>query len=548
MKTLLLSMTFWVIVVSAVGAQTLLPSATPSPRQLTPKLRNIATEIVEAENLIRSNHFSGNRFTYEQLTTASLSYLLRGLDPHSEYLDTNAAEAFKSRMNAQYFGVGLAMQEVFDAKGIILGSYVREVFEGGPAHRAGLRFGDELIEISNVSVKAKGYDEIIPLLIGKPGTKVSVTIDRNGESRSFEFVRAAIPTPAISDAYMIRPGVGYIAMRSMITLTAHDEFRAALSRLRAAGMTALILDVRNNIGGVSRQACRIVSEFVPGSQLIFKFNGRTADGANDCISENATPDQTTPIVVLVNRDTVSATEFLAAGFQDSDRALLVGETTFGKGLAQTAFQLDSGPRLHLTTSRFLTVTGRMTQRNYSQGQYRYFDGGSLPSPSKEKPEFRTRSGRIQYGGEGIVPDELVLLGNDQAYMRSLGDQLSSPIFAFVLEVRSGRVASGLSYKMDRPADLRFEPTGNEFQNSAELFAAFRNFAKENFKTDLTVLDGDRVIVERLIRNELMVAAFGSRSAVRLTNENDTQLRRALELVPKAKTLLKHPLSAPKTSR
>jgi carboxyl-terminal processing protease len=263
----------WLIVVlvstAAVMAQSPTPTATPTPKPLTAEFKKIAAQTAGAAALIKANHFAGDRITHERLTTASMYSMLHTLDPHSDYLDIEAAEDFKRRINAQYFGVGAAISEISDAEGNVLGTFVREVFKGGPAHGAGLRFGDEIVEVGGVSVKGKGFDEVRPRLLGALGTKVVVVVDRHGDRIANEFVRAAIPTPAIPDAYIIRPGVGYVAMNNTMTNTAHEEFRVALSRLRAAGMTSLILDVRGNTGGSARQACRIVSEFIPRGEVIY---------------------------------------------------------------------------------------------------------------------------------------------------------------------------------------------------------------------------------------------------------------------------------------
>lgn len=539
----------WLIcLVSAGVAQTgsPTPGPRPAPKPLNEDFKKIRQEYAEALAMIRNNHFAGESLNRDQLVTVSMDHMLQLMDPHSAYLDAKAAEEFKRRLNAQYFGIGAGISELRDGERNIVGTFIRECFRDGPAARAGLRYGDKFVEIDGVSMAGKGPGDVRGHLLGARGTKLTVVIERNGEIHRFALIRDAISQPSIPDAYLMSPGVGYITTNGLARTT-HDEFRAALAKLRSQGMRSLILDLRDNSGGLARQACLIVSEFMPRGEVIFNIKARNSSPAAFCTSANDAADKTTPIVVLIGQYTASSAEFLAGGFQDTDRALVVGENTFGKGLLQNVFEFDGGSRIHLTTSRYVTATGRMIQRDYSdESLYRYFrDAGRSPGDDavKKAPAFTTRTGRVLYGSGGIKPDEVVkplFVANVRLQWR---DRLNSPVIAFTRELVAGRVKQFEAYRLDRPADVEHELKGDEFPVTEQLYVAFKTFATEQYKVPAENIDGERKYVEQRLRTELIIAAYGPRAAQRIANGYDMQLQRAVELVPKARQLAGRSLAA-----
>lgn len=526
---------FWASV-----AQT--PSPSPSPKPLNEDFKKIKQEYSEALAVIKDNHFTGNRLNYNQLSTVSMNYMLQLLDPHSIFLDAKEAEEFRSRINAQYFGIGTLIAELSDGQRKIADTFIRTPFKDAPAFRAGLRYGDRIVEINGVSMAGEGFDEVRKHLLGPRGTKVILVVERNGDPLKFDIIRDAIPTPSIPDAYIIRPGIGYVAMTEGLERTTHDELRKALARLKAQGMKFLILDLRENGGGLAKQACLVVSEFIPRGEVIFKMKGRREEPEGRCISENDAPDNT-PIVALINQYTASSAEFLAGGLQDTDRALLVGENTFGKGLVQNVFEFEGGSRIHLTTSRYQTATGRMIQRDYSgESLYRYFrEAGSSPEDDPanniKTSAFTTRTGRIFYGGGGIKPDETMKASFVLRESLQWRNRLNDPIFAFTKDLVAGKIKQLETYRIDRPVLFDHELKRDEFPVTKELYQAFRAFAAEQYKLPGEGIDNERKYVEQRLRTELVTAAYGPQAAQRITNEYDVQLQRAVELLPQAKEIV-----------
>ena len=259
--------------------------------------------------------------------------MLRSLDPHSNFYDAKEFEEQRADWRSEYYGIGAT---IGDRKvGERTDTYILATFDNTPAHKAGLRFGDRIAEVDGQSMQGKNSGEVRDRLRGPRGSSVKVTVEKaaSGTKETVEITRDAVSQPTVPDFYMIRPGVGYIDMQRGFNYTTADEFVEALERLKAKGMTSLVLDLRNNGGGILDQAVKVAEQFLSDGQLILTQKGRSrrGGGEREYKSENPNPD-TSPVVVLVNRGTASASEIVAGALQDHDRGLIIGETTFGKGL------------------------------------------------------------------------------------------------------------------------------------------------------------------------------------------------------------------------
>jgi carboxyl-terminal processing protease len=393
-------------------------------------------------------------------------------------------------------------------------------------------------------MKDKPFTEVRNHLRGPRGTTAKVTVQRHstGETKTVEIVRDAVPQPSIPEVYMIRPGVGYISMTGGFNQTTAAEFREAMRELKAEGMTQLVLDLRGNGGGLVREAYQVANAFLQRGQTIFTQRGRIQGSNGDYKADNPTPDNT-PVVILVNRSTASASEILAGALQDHDRALIVGEATFGKGLVQNPYPLPYNSALLLTIAKYQTPSGRNIQRDYSNGNlYDYYSqGGSLRDSNNKAAQqnstqtTRTDSGRIVYGGGGIMPDEAV----KPATLSVVQQRLGAPIFAFALDLAAGKVAGFENYKVDRAIQFDRDLKASDFPMTNEVFAAFKRFvaSNSNYKQfSAAQLDRERSFIERQLRFELATAAFGSMAAYQVFNEADPQLLRGIELLPRAKQL------------
>ncbi len=509
----------------------------------------IARDITEALTIIEENHVEGSKLDYNDVFKASINSTLRSLDPHSNYFDQQEFEKFITEQRSEYFGIGAVIGDLREGEEV--NTYIRATFENSPAWRGGLRYGDRIVEVDGKSMRGKTYPEVRENLLGPRGSKVKVTVARLGTNatETIEITRDAVSRPSIPEAYMIRPGVGYVAMTGGFNTTTGDEFRDALEDLHSQGMKMLVLDLRGNGGGLLREAVRVSNTFLRRGQLILTQKGRIRGSSAVHFADNDTPD-TTPLVVLVNRGTASASEIVAGALQDHDRALIVGENSFGKGLVQLPFQLEYGSAMLLTIAKYYTPSGRLIQRDYSQGNlYDYYTRGGLgstqtqkDSPAPSGPESRTDTGRVVYGGGGITPDETV-----QPRLISPSEQrLAYPIFDFALKVASGQVAGFESYRVQRPIEFSHILKPSDFPMTDALFKLFKDYvtSKPNYKFTAAQLDRERAYVERQLRYELATAAFGSTAAFQVYNVDDPQITRAIELLPRARDLAQTARSTP----
>jgi len=500
----------------------------------------IKGDLAEALAVIQSNHIDGRKLDYNAVFKSSISGMLSVLDPHSTYLDTAEWAAFRTEQRSEYFGIGATIEDLRD--GSEVNTYIRATFPESPAWRAGLRFGDRILAVDGNSMKGKTYPEVRKFLLGPRGTTVKVTVEHPAtkQSETVNIIRDAVSLPSIAQAYMLKPGVGYVAMTGGFNLTTADEFEVALKELHGRGMNMLVLDLRGNRGGLLIQAVRVANAFLQRGQMIVSQRGRFRDSSQSYAAVNENPDNVA-VVVMVNGDTASAAEIVAGALQDHDRALIVGETTFGKGLVQFPFQMDYETAVLLTIAKYFTPSGRLIQRDYSNsGLYNYYLPGGLAgdknnqSNTQSGPQSHTDTGRAVYGGGGISPDEVVKPGTISAGERQLRDVL----FAFALELTSGRITAFEDYKVQRAIEFDHELASDDFPVTDAVFKELKKFAaaKPGYKATPEALDKLRGYAETQLRYNLLSAAYGYRTATQVFNDMDPQISRAVDAMPRAREL------------
>jgi carboxyl-terminal processing protease len=501
----------------------------------------------EALSVIQENYVDGVKLDYNSVFKSSIIGMLRSLDPHSNFYDAKEFEELQADWRSEYYGIGASIIDR-RVKGDT-GTYIIATFENAPAFKAGLRFGDRIVEVDGQSMIGKNSAEVRDKLRGPKGTTVKVTVEKAAtlQRETVEITRTAVPQPTVQDAYMIKPGVGYVDMQRGFNRTTADEFAEALEDLRKQGMTQLVLDLRNNPGGLLDQAVKVASQFIPRGQVILSQKGRVEGVDRTYRSENSAPDMT-PLVVLVNRNSASASEIVAGALQDHDRALVIGETTFGKGLVQSIIPLEYGTALTLTSTKYFTPSGRLIQRDYSHadGFYDYYTRGGLgqdeggagaakPQPTPAGPESLTDTGRKVYGGGGISPDENIKPRNVSVAQQRLID----PIFAFSRELVNGRVRGFESYKVGRPIEFARDLKADEYPVTDNLFKAFKAFtlSDETYKgVTEAQLDRARDFVARQMRYDIASAAYGTVTAAQALVTDDPQVAKAIEVLPRAREL------------
>ncbi len=541
----LILLIFAIVLPGFVIAQTTNPATNPAARRRSgPTAETIGVEkdFTEALKMIEQQYVDGKKLNYNDVVKSSIIGMLRSLDPHSNYYDREEFDELKTDQRSEYFGIGASIQNyVHGDQG---DTFITATFEGSPAARAGLRYGDRILEVDGVKMTGKTSLEVRDKIRGPRGSTVKLTLERAADNRveKVDIIRDAVPQPSIPDAYMLKPNVGYIDMTRGFNYTTTDELLDSLDRLHAKGMTSLVLDLRNNPGGFLDQAIHVAEVFLRNGQLILTQKGRNGYRDNTYESRNNTPDMT-PLVILINDNTASASEIVAGAMQDHDRALIVGQTSFGKGLVQSIIPLDYGAGLTLTSAKYYTPSGRLIQRDYSNGGFYdyYTHGGGVardpkaPPVKPAGPETKTDTGRAVYGGGGISPDENVNPRTVNLTQR----RLLSPAFAFSRELVNGRIRGFESSRILGGINFNHELKSDELMVTDAMFKAFRDFvtADPAYKVTAAIVDRNRTFIEFELRFNMVTAAYGRVIGDRVfITMDDPQVAKAVDVLPKARDL------------
>ncbi|HKQ53994.1 MAG TPA: S41 family peptidase [Pyrinomonadaceae bacterium] len=513
-----------------------------APRVMSEAATGVEQDFSEALTVIQENYIDGNKLEYNNVFKSSIIGMLRSLDPHSNYYDREEFDELKTDQRSEYYGIGASIQN--QTIGDKTDTYIMATFDRSPAARAGLRYGDKIVAVDGESMLGKFSSEVRDKIRGPRGSTVKVTLQRaaNLKEETVEITRDAVPQPSIPDSYMLRPGVGYIGMTQGFNYTTADELQASLDDLHAQGMQFLVLDLRNNPGGFLDQAIRVSEKFLQRGQTILTQKGRNGLGDKSYESSNRNPDPV-PLVILVNGNTASASEIVAGAMQDHDRALIVGQTSFGKGLVQGIFPMEYGTGLTLTTAKYYTPSGRLIQRDYSNGGFYdyYTRGGTLANEQPEEqqakpsgPASKTDTGREVYGGGGIQPDEAIKARTIQPAQA----RLRNPIFAFTRELVNGRINGFDNYKVQRGIDFEKRLESADYKVTEDLFRAFKEFVAKDPSWKITAqqIDKGRSFIELELRYNIVTAAYGRVTADQVLVADDPQVAKALDVMPKAREL------------
>ncbi len=533
------------------SARKLSRSTAPAAAKSYRAADDIEKDYNEAISTITSN-YSGD-IDYEKATQAAIQGMLSTLDPHSMYFPYSEFKKLKEDQDSRFYGIGVTIVQHRD------GVYVQSAVEGTPAARLGLRYGDRILEVDGKDARDWTSEQVSKNVRGGRGEPVTIKVERAGAEApmNFTIVRDAVPLPTIRNAYMIRPGTGYVGLTGGFQRSSDDELREALKKLHEQGMRQVVLDLRGNPGGLLDQAIEVAGEFLPRGQVVVSVKGRTEYSEPIVYKSSDSDPENLPLVVLINRNTASASEIVAGAIQDHGRGLIVGETSFGKGLVQRIFQLPFNTGLTLTTARYYTPYGRSLQRDYSSGSlYDYFtrheanDPQPQPSPGTRNlesplvlasptphpqtgPAVKTAAGRVFYGGGGITPDiETKEPINTPARLR-----IAEAAFFFTRQLAGG-LATGLeSYKVEKVQYGKVARIA-DFPITDRVVEAFRNFVRADALFQLTPaqIDEELDFAKLRLREEIVTAAFSNDAGARVLLDSDTQVLRALDALPDAKRL------------
>jgi carboxyl-terminal processing protease len=445
--------------------------------------------------------------------------MLRVLDPHSNFFDARQFALLREEQRGKYYGVGMVVAPR-ENKTVVMQPYV-----GAPAFNAGIRPGDVIMKVDDKSTDGLTTTDVADLLKGPKGTIVKITVSREGYDQMLVFTvtRDEIPRHSVDIAFMIKPGVGYIRLSSGFSETTDREIAEALKQLGAASLDGLILDMRGNPGGLLNEAVAVGDMFLDKNQLIVSHHGRSSP-ERKYFALRGNQGLTTPLVVLVNGNSASATEIVSGAVQDHDRGLIVGETTFGKGLVQTVQPLSENTGLALTTARYYTPSGRLIQRDYkSVSLYEYHYERHVPEhPTEVK---LTDSGRQVTGGGGITPDIVVPSPKLNHFQETL-------FRADALYPYEGGVGGFTRYFMGSKPTVT-----KEFEVNDDVMKSFREYlAKHNVRYTEPEISENMDWLKRKIKQEIFVSNFGMQDGLKVQLQADPQVQAAIDAIPQARAL------------
>ncbi len=463
------------------------------------------------------------------LVEQSIPEILKKLDPHSAYIPAKDAEAATQDLRGSFSGIGVQFMIHKDTVRVV------RVIPGGPSESAGLQSGDRIVSIDGETYVGENItnDEVMKRLKGPDRSKVKLGIRRVGASglKTYEIIRGAVPVKSIDVVSMLDGQTGYIRVTNFGDTT-YPEFISALATLERRGFRRLVLDLRGNPGGYMEPAVRLANELLPIGRLIVYMEGRKSP-RQEFASDGTGAYQNLPLVVLIDESSASSSEILAGAIQDNDRGMIIGRRSFGKGLVQTPVDLEDGSVVRLTSARYYTPSGRCLQKPYTPGEEsmyhqelldraehgEYFSADSIKT-SGEK--YRTRLGRVVYGGGGIVPDIFVArdtVGQNSYFIEAgLGGHIADFSYDFVDRNRAR--LSGMSDVEELLDYLRRI-------DIVELFADYA--AKNGLKRRNRMIQESHKLLEEYISGNIINDVMDVEAAMSFYNRTDPAVLEALEL-------------------
>lgn len=487
------------------------------------------------------------------LMRTGIDAMLASLDPFTVYVPESEVEDFRTMNTGQYGGIGAATREM---NGKII---ITMLYEGYPAFRGGLRIGDEVIKMDEVEVSKITIDQANQLMHGQVGTPVSLTVRRLGvkDPIRLQFKREKIKVSNVPYFGMIGTDMGYIRLTNF-TPDAGKEVKQAVTSLKGSGAKGIILDLRENPGGLLNEAVNICNIFLPKGKLVVTMKGKIAEFNSTYLTEAAPTDMEIPVAVIINRNSASASEIVAGTLQDYDRGVVIGEKSYGKGLVQLTRQLGFNAQVRITTAKYYTPTGRCIQvLDYS---HRRPDGSVGSVPDSLKKAFKTTNGRTVYDGGGIDPDINIANNGGSPLGEALLNQGLLFDYATLYASRHATIGEARNFSLSDAEYQEFvawvktrsytyeSPLEEQIQQLRKTAKAERFY--DELKADLDALQArlsegrknDLVLyreeVKHLLEEEIAGRYFMERGQVEVSFKDDPEVVKAAEILGNAAQLAK----------
>ena len=482
----------------------------------------------------------------DRLVYSAITGMLQTLDPHSSFMDPRAYAQMRERQEGRYYGLGISIQ-VIDGDITVF-----NVFEGSPAYESGMRRGDIIARIEGEDAKGWQSDQAVAALRGPKGTTVNIGIRRAGYEKLIELPvrRDEVRMPSVTAAVMLDSTTGYVKIGDQgFGENTDQELGRALRDLAQDGMKRFVLDIRDNPGGALDQAIKVSNRFLRKGELIVYTRGRAENSDQDYRATENSDYLTIPMITLVNRNSASASEIVSGALQDHDRALIVGETTFGKALVQSVYKVQQAGAA-ITTARYYTPSGRLIQRPWDGTfdeylTYRYREQDANKEHRAEDLKY-TDGGRKVYSGGGVEPD-----------FRFDGPVEGFNPTRFMRAIYARGLFDVYARRFTRAGDTRIAPSTTteprslspDYEVTDAMVAEFKELAQmAPLKWDETAWKTDLEFVKAMIGKEIDVDLFGVAVAYKNLAKRDPQLRYAMTLFPEAQQLLELSRKRPQSTR
>lgn len=487
--------------------------------------RDKRTSLQEALDLIKNRYVDS--IGIDSLQDDAMQEMVSHLDPHSVYIPATDFDSANEDIVGNFEGIGVEFNIFSDTV------HVLYVIPGGPSDKAGLQIGDKILAVDDSSIVSKTLPsaDIRKMIRGEGGTTVKLTVLRGATTQYYNVVRGTIPLPSMDAAYMIDATTGYIKL-SKFSSTTYKEFMRAMEELQAKGLKALVLDLRNNGGGLMDEATKIADEFLDGDKLIVYTEGTNTPKREYRASKEGV-FETGKLTVLVDELSASASEVLAGALQDWDRATIIGRRTFGKGLVQEQYQLSDGSALRLTVARYYTPIGRSIQRPYADGKkvymddlYNRYESGEMYSTDSIKfngKQYKTKGGKIVYGGGGIMPDVFVPIDSSMLIHSVTRLYLDGRFNNFVYQYYTKNLDYWQQYKTPADFAARYNNLGDAW-NGLVKYAAKDSINLSNIPAD------DREEIQDRMKAFLARFRWRTQGYYQVANTTDKMVQKALEVI------------------